>query len=114
MGWKEGNGLGKNQHGEKDCVQIQRREENIGLGKKTLGGPTNWKDDWWNDTYNDSIKKLTIVPEKFRKKIRDDSSSSDSDSSDDSSNSSSPPVPSLGIKKNKKKHIVKKSKKEWF
>ena len=25
MGWKEGNGLGKNQHGNADCVQIKRR-----------------------------------------------------------------------------------------
>lgn len=70
MGWKEGNGLGKHQHGEKDCVQIKRREENLGLGKKTLGGPTNWKDDWWNETYNNSIKKLNIVPEKFKKKVK--------------------------------------------
>jgi hypothetical protein len=25
MGWKEGNGLGKKQHGAKDCVQVKRR-----------------------------------------------------------------------------------------
>lgn len=36
MGWKEGNGLGKNQHGSKDCVQIRRREDNLGLGQKAL------------------------------------------------------------------------------
>lgn len=75
MGWKEGNGLGKDQNGEKDCVQVKRREDNVGLGRKTLGGPTNWKDDWWNESYNNSIKKLKIVPEKFRKKMREDSSS---------------------------------------
>lgn len=68
MGWKEGNGLGKNQHGSTDCVQVKRREDNLGLGKKTLGGATNWKDEWWNDAYNNSIKKLNVLPEKFRKK----------------------------------------------
>ena len=75
MGWKEGNGLGKDQNGQKDCVQVKRREDNVGLGRKTLGGPTNWKDDWWNETYNNSIKKLNIVPEKLRKKMRKESSS---------------------------------------
>lgn len=44
MGWKEGNGLGKNQHGTKDCIQVRRKDDNVGLGKKALGGPTNWKD----------------------------------------------------------------------
>ncbi len=111
MGWKEGNGLGKNQHGTTDCVQIKRREENIGLGKKVLGGPTNWKDEWWNDAYNNSIKKLNILPDKFKKKSKEDSSSSEDSSDDDSSNSSSPPMPSLGVA-HKKKHIKKHHKKE--
>jgi Pin2-interacting protein X1 len=44
MGWKEGNGLGKNQQGTRDCVQIRRREDNVGLGQKALGGANNWKD----------------------------------------------------------------------
>lgn len=44
MGWREGNGLGKNQHGTRDCVQIRRREDNVGLGQKALGGANNWKD----------------------------------------------------------------------
>lgn len=109
MGWKEGNGLGKNQHGNTDCVQIKRREENTGLGKKTLGGPTNWKDEWWNDAYNTSIKKLNILPEKFRKKQKDESSDDSSD--DDSSQSSSLPRPALGLT-HKKKHIKKHHHKE--
>jgi len=68
MGWKEGHGLGKNQHGVTDCVQVRRRDDGVGLGKKALGGPTNWKDDWWNDAFNNSIKKLSILPDKFKKK----------------------------------------------
>lgn len=86
MGWKEGHGLGKNQHGTTDCVQVRRRDEGVGLGKKVLGGRTNWKDDWWNDAFNNSIKKLSIVPDKFKNKQKQkESSSSDSDDSSDSS-----------------------------
>ena len=44
MGWKEGKGLGKNQNGNTDCVQVKRREDNLGLGKKAIGGADNWKD----------------------------------------------------------------------
>lgn len=79
------------------------------MGKKTLGGPTNWKDDWWNDAFNNSIKKLTVMPEKFKKKQKKhvESSSSDESSSEDSSNSSSLPMPGLGMSKQKKKHIKK-------
>jgi Pin2-interacting protein X1 len=110
MGWKEGNGLGKNQHGEYDCVQVKRREENAGLGKKALGGPTNWKDEWWNEAYNNSIKKLNVMPEKFKQKQKKlQESSSDDDSSDDSSCSSSDSgMPSLFA--NKHKHIKKDAK----
>jgi len=70
MGWKEGNGLGRQQHGATDCVQVKRREDNLGLGKQTLGGPTNWNDDWWNKAYNNSIKKLNVLPQKFMKKSK--------------------------------------------
>lgn len=99
MGWKEGNGLGKNQHGSKDCVQIRRREDNLGLGQKALG-ETNWKDEWWNDAYNNSIKKLNILPKKFQKsKVTEESSSSDDSSDDSSTSSTSSILPSLFTKK---------------
>ncbi len=35
MGWKEGNGLGKQQNGIKECVQIKRRDDGLGLGVKS-------------------------------------------------------------------------------
>ena len=70
MGWKEGNGLGKNQNGAKDCIQVRRREDGVGLGKGSAGPTGGWKDDWWNDAYNNSMKKLVILPEKFKKKTK--------------------------------------------
>ena len=34
MGWQEGKGLGKNLSGTTECLQIRRREENVGLGNR--------------------------------------------------------------------------------
>ena len=34
FGWKEGEGLGKTKNGITEAIQIKRREENMGLGKK--------------------------------------------------------------------------------
>ncbi len=35
MGWKQGNGLGKNQQGTNSNLRAVRREENLGIGAKT-------------------------------------------------------------------------------
>lgn len=67
MGWKEGNGLGKKQQGSTECVQIRRRDDGLGLGVKNQNEPMNWKDEWWNDMYNKSIKKMSVVPTKLKK-----------------------------------------------
>ena len=32
MGWTEGAGLGANEDGRQECIQITRREEGVGLG----------------------------------------------------------------------------------
>ena len=32
MGWKRGDGLGKKMDGIKDCIQIERRDEGVGMG----------------------------------------------------------------------------------
>ena len=86
-----------------ECLQIKRREDGQGLGIKSNSEEAfDWKDQWWNKSYNDSIKKLKIITK--RKAKNDDSSSSSS--SDDSSSSSSDEPPVLktkGIKKDKEK-----------
>ena len=32
MGWSKGDGLGKNLDGMTDCIQVKRRDENLGMG----------------------------------------------------------------------------------
>ena len=69
FGWKEGEGLGKNKSGIKETIQIKRREENIGLGKKKI--KEKWNDTWWENSYNNILKN--IKGEK-NKKIEENSS----------------------------------------
>lgn len=68
MGWNEGKGLGKTQSGMTDCLQIKRREDGQGLGIKSKTEESfNWKDQWWNSAYNNSIKKLNIKTQSSKK-----------------------------------------------
>lgn len=85
-----------------DCLQIKRREDGQGLGIKSQNEESfNWKDQWWNNAYNNSIKKLNIKTQSSKKTKDEDSESSCS--SDDSSSSSSsdikPMLKSKAIKK---------------
>ena len=58
MGWKEGDGLGRNKDGIEECIQIRRREELIGLGFKRTDGQD--KDtDWWTQIYEKGLVKNT-------------------------------------------------------
>eukprot|EP00340_Litonotus_pictus_P003575 CAMPEP_0170513656 /NCGR_PEP_ID=MMETSP0209-20121228/181_1 /TAXON_ID=665100 ORGANISM="Litonotus pictus, Strain P1" /NCGR_SAMPLE_ID=MMETSP0209 /ASSEMBLY_ACC=CAM_ASM_000301 /LENGTH=150 /DNA_ID=CAMNT_0010797423 /DNA_START=91 /DNA_END=540 /DNA_ORIENTATION=- len=56
-GWKEGEGLGRNKHGMKECIQITKRyDEAEGLGKKAR----KMNDTWWENNYNDVLKNMQI------------------------------------------------------
>ena len=60
MGWQEGQGLGKNQDGMKDCIQITRREEGTGLGNEnvTPAATFKWNDSFWTNMYNENASKF--------------------------------------------------------
>ncbi len=58
MGWKEGNGLGKNEDGVKECIQIKRREEGKGIGKEIPKG--SWADNWWEKQFDGVVKAIQI------------------------------------------------------
>ena len=95
MGWEDGKGLGKNQDGIKNCIQVKRREEGVGLGQdeQENGGDKlkvngiekkefKWGDTFWNDAFNSAANKFKDI-ESEGVNIKSDSSSSES--SDDES-----------------------------
>ena len=58
MGWSEGKGLGKQEDGELDCVQIKRKEDATGLGTKEDKKKFKWDDAFWVNMYDNVAKKL--------------------------------------------------------
>jgi hypothetical protein len=70
FGWNEGEGLGKNKNGITEAIQIKRREENIGIGKKKK--EQKWNDKWWESSYNNILNNM-----KNNDKVSTISSSSD-------------------------------------
>ena len=70
MGWSEGKGLGKNEDGISECVQQRRREDGQGLGVNTGKEGFKWNNNWWDDVYNNAIKK-------FKQSKKDTSASSE-------------------------------------
>ena len=56
FGWKEGEGLGKTKNGITEAIQIKRREENMGLGKKKK--EVIYNDKWWEQSYNNILKGI--------------------------------------------------------
>lgn len=53
MGWEKGKGLGKNEDGMTDCIQIKRRDEGTGIGEvnATPAATFKWGDAFWDDAY---------------------------------------------------------------
>ena len=101
MGWSKGDGLGKNLDGMTDCIQVKRRDENLGMGAEleTVVAKFKWNDQFWDDAYNEAAAKFSAtVPKTPGKALvnNDDTiddmldiSSNDNDSgSDDASFSS--------------------------
>ena len=73
MGWNEGSGLGKNQHGDTEWFQIKRRDEGAGLGTEEIkeAKKFKWDDAFWETMYDNVAKKMT---EQF---VSDETGSSD-------------------------------------
>ncbi|CEL94736.1 unnamed protein product [Vitrella brassicaformis CCMP3155] len=58
MGWKEGNGLGREQQGTTSCLQIKKREQALGLGADSKDAPEEQWKNWWGDLYNNIANKI--------------------------------------------------------
>lgn len=60
FGWEEGKGLGKKENGTVDCVQIKRREDQLGLGKEEEKKKFDWGDDFWKTSYDSIVQNLAV------------------------------------------------------
>lgn len=58
MGWNQGQGLGVQEDGMKECIQVKRRNESLGLGVATK--EFKWNNNWWENTFNSAIKNLRM------------------------------------------------------
>lgn len=65
-GWSEGQGLGSSMSGAKECVQIQKREERIGIGCEKDSGSSEW-DNWWSGAYDSVAAKINVKVNKEKK-----------------------------------------------
>lgn len=66
LGWQEyllsfnlrGEGLGKNKSGQVEIIQVKKREENVGLGKKE--NTVDWTNKWWENSYDNILQKVKV------------------------------------------------------
>lgn len=93
-GWTEGQGLGASMNGVQECVQIEKREERVGIGAEKTE-KSEW-DNWWNGAYDSVASRIAV---KVGGKRAADSSDSDSSAE-------------VVVKKKKKDKKEKKQKEE--
>ena len=71
MGWKEGQGLGKNKDGITSHIKVSKKLETTGLGldesKKEIQSKT---EHWWHDDFTQHLNQFKIKNVKSKKKKR--------------------------------------------
>ena len=66
MGWKEGQGLGKNEDGISSHIKVSKilDKEGIGIKAVKLQETIATESDWWHDTFHQNAKKFKIKKDK--------------------------------------------------
>ena len=74
MGWKEGNGLGKDRQGRAAPIIVKQRSDvtgGLGIEKeKVRQVQQTIQDEWWKDALGDTLSKLCDKKEKKKKRKR--------------------------------------------
>lgn len=61
MGWKEGQGLGKNETGISKHIVISKREDNVGLGVDNSKSASAVQDQWWHNSFSRTLASINIT-----------------------------------------------------
>jgi hypothetical protein len=81
MGWKEGNGLGKDRQGRAAPIIVKQRPDvtgGLGIEKEKVRQVQHTiQDEWWKDALGDTLSKLCDKKEKKKKKRKRDTSTDD-------------------------------------
>ena len=60
-----------------ECIQLKKREDLLGVG--AVVSTENWKNQWWEDMYNDVVTKVDVQPNVIDDNLDDEGSTSSSD-----------------------------------
>jgi len=78
LGWKEGEGLGKDRQGRATHVKVVKKSDNLGIGARDVN-VEDFSAQWWSHSFSSASSKLKSIGA---------GSASDSDSDSDSESSS--------------------------
>ncbi|CAM9909790.1 unnamed protein product, partial [Ascophyllum nodosum] len=67
MGWKEGQGLGKDMQGRSTYVQVNKKDDNTGLGTDKAH-QDNVNDQWYFNAFDSALANMTDTKKKKKKK----------------------------------------------
>lgn len=69
MGWKEGQGLGKDMQGRSTYVHVKKKDDNAGLGTDKAH-QNNVNDQWYFDAFDSALAKTKMGKKKRKDKKR--------------------------------------------
>ena len=80
MGWKEGEGLGKDSTGMTTHIKVAKKDESTGLGLEKNKADSEAKaDGWWHEAFSQNLKQFKIKGiKKSKKRKADDSNAKES------------------------------------
>ncbi|GMH44113.1 hypothetical protein BSKO_12047 [Bryopsis sp. KO-2023] len=97
MGWKDGEGLGKNKTGISEAIELKFKDDKDGVGKKTA---YDWKVPFWENAYESGLKNVGKGGSESSTSTQANGASSSSSDSESDSDSDSKIVPSKKRKSN--------------
>ena len=87
LGWREGEGLGKNGQGRASAIKVKKREDNVGVGADAA---YDWKDKWWENAFEQAARAIRVGNAEHRldgdarrSESQEDASTSGDDDDDD-------------------------------